>query len=94
MFNMIYTSKIKLPLKEQGKDYYFLAGSIDYHLSGNWREKVIKKMEHLAHFFDPTRIEHNEFNDFQMKEHIEWELNALKLSDKIILNFLLLFQMG
>ena len=85
---MIYTSKIKLPLKEQSRNYYFLAGSIDCHLGGNWREKVIKEMEHLGHFFDPTRIEHNEFNDFQMKEHIEWELNALDLSDTIILNFL------
>lgn len=85
---MIYTSKIKLPLKDQDKKYYFLAGSINYHLSGNWRGKVTNEMEHLVHFFDPTRIEHNEFSDFQMKEHIEWELNALNLSDKIILNFL------
>lgn len=85
---MVYTSKIKLPLKEQDKKYYFLAGSIDYHLAGNWREKVISEMESQVHFFDPTRIEYNEFNNFQMKEHIKWELNALDLSDKILLNFL------
>ncbi|WP_452600169.1 nucleoside 2-deoxyribosyltransferase domain-containing protein, partial [Pontimicrobium sp. MEBiC01747] len=57
-------------------------------MAGNWREKVIREMGSQVHFFEPTRIEHNKFNDFQMKEHIEWELNALNLSDKILLNFL------
>lgn len=84
---MIYTSKNILPLKEERKKYYFLAGSMDFNESNSWRQKIMQEMKHLVHFLDPTRIEHNDFSDSQMKEHIEWELDALNISDKIILNF-------
>lgn len=85
---MIYTSTNKLPKKEKGKEYFFLAGSIDYHLQSNWRQEIINKTGSSVHFFDPTRIDHNELSNFKMKEHIKWELDALDISDKIILNFL------
>ncbi|WP_055447706.1 nucleoside 2-deoxyribosyltransferase domain-containing protein [Lacinutrix mariniflava] len=84
---MIYTSKNILPLKEERKKYYFLAGSMDFNESNSWRQKIMQEMKHLVHFLDATRIEHNDFSDSQMKEHIEWELDALIISDKIILNF-------
>ncbi len=85
---MIYTSNTELPEKEEGKDYCFLAGSIDLDLSGNWRKAVIEEINDSMHFFDPTRTDHNKLNDTQMKEHIKWELDALNLSDRILLNFL------
>ncbi len=84
---MIYTSKIELPEKKQTKDIVFLAGSIDLDLAGDWRKKVIEEMEDSMHFFDPIRIDHDKLDDLKMKKHIEWELDALSLSDKILLNF-------
>lgn len=85
---MVYTSKNKLASKKESKDYCFLAGSIDFTLKDSWREKVIKEMGELVHFFDPTRTDHDELNDSQMKAHINWELDAMILADKILLNFL------
>lgn len=85
---MIYTSIEALPRKEKNSTYCFLAGSIDFDSSHSWREKVKKELKGTIRFFDPTRIEHNDFTDAQMKEHIEWELDALKLSDRILLNLL------
>jgi len=85
---MVYTSKNALPKKGKNEKYCFLAGSIDHNLLGNWRIKVVEEMKNESHFFNPTRIEHDKFNDSQMKKHIEWELDALELSDKILLNFL------
>lgn len=84
---MVYTSKVELPLKE-GENYCFLAGSIDINSEGNWRAKVVNEMKDLWRFFNPTRLEHDTFSDSQMNTHIEWELDALELSDKILLNLL------
>jgi hypothetical protein len=85
---MIYTSAIELPLKEENVQSIFLAGSIDLHLPGNWREKVIEKIGGGVHFFDPTISGHNELSNLQMEVHINWELDALSMADKILLNFL------
>ena len=85
---MIFTSKDILPLKEKNKSYYFLAGSMDFNSGDSWREKVVNELKESVCIFDPTRIEHNDFSDAQMKEHIEWELDALALSDRILLNLL------
>lgn len=85
---MIYTTDIALPIKEESKGYYFLAGSIDLNLPNNWRKEVIEELEDSVHFFDPIRVNHEMLNNAQMREHIEWELDALSLSDKILLNFL------
>lgn len=85
---MIYTSNFKLPIKEQSKQVIFLAGSIDLNLKNNWRRKVVETIGNKFDFFDPTITNHDQLNDVQMKTHIEWELNALELSDIILLNFL------
>lgn len=85
---MIYTSKIPLPVKEGNKDYVFLAGSIDLKLKGNWRNKLIDIVGNKVHFIDPTISNHDELDDNQMKKHINWELDALNLADKVFLNFL------
>ncbi|GAB1856239.1 hypothetical protein MHTCC0001_10740 [Flavobacteriaceae bacterium MHTCC 0001] len=85
---MIYTSKIPLPVKEEKKDYVFLAGSIDLKLKGDWRSELINIVGDKVHFIDPTISNHDELDDIQMKKHINWELDALNLADKVFLNLL------
>ena len=41
-----------------------------------------------VHFIDPTISNHDELDDIQMKNHINWELDALNLADKVFLNLL------
>ncbi|WP_298900513.1 nucleoside 2-deoxyribosyltransferase domain-containing protein [uncultured Psychroserpens sp.] len=85
---MIYYGTDELPLKERNCDYYFLAGSIDYNASNPWRESLIKKAKASIHFFDPTRRDHDSLSHAEMQNHIHWELEALELSDTIVLHFL------
>ncbi len=85
---MIFTSNEKLPEKESNKKYIFLAGSIDSQVQTNWRKRVTGKLEGSNYILDPTNRKHDELNDVQMKKHIEWELDALSMADKIVLNFL------
>jgi len=54
----------------------------------DWRQDVVNQLDSVYHFYDPTNNNHDKLNDSQMKEHITWELDALKMADKIILNFL------
>lgn len=85
---MIYTAIDKLPSKKKGYKYCFLAGSIDHSEPNSWRTILYKKAPETIHFFDPTRKDHNALDDEAMRQQIYWELDALELSDKIILNFL------
>lgn len=85
---MVYTSHNKLPKKEDDKTYCFLAGSVELGSKKSWRQQVIYSENHLIHFFDPTRKDFDSLNDVQMRVHIKWELDALKASNKILLNFL------
>lgn len=86
--NNVYTSTIDLPSKDKMQnDSVFLAGSIDFQLSSNWRKYVIARIGGRL-IFDPTNENHNSLSDSEMKNHIAWELEALSLSDTIFLNFL------
>lgn len=85
---MIITSEQKLPEKNSDKKYVFLAGSIDNSNFGNWRKETIKKLEIKINLFDPTNMKHDSLNVAEMKSHIIWELDALAITDKILLNFL------
>lgn len=85
---MIFTSENRLPIKEKNKNYIFLAGSIDLKLSSNWREELIVKSGNHHFYFDPTNKNHDDLDQKQMENHIKWELDALCMADKIILNFL------
>jgi len=86
--NMLYTSDNKLPLQEQGNQSIFLAGSMDTNINGNWRQDVINRLDDDYNFFDPTNNNHSTLHNYQMRAHIKWELDALKMADKIILNFI------
>jgi len=85
---MVYIAPYKLPIKQKDSRYFFLAGSIDYREENPWRVNFYRFSSNKLHFFDPTRKDHDALNNAQMQEHINWELDALELSDKIILNFL------
>jgi hypothetical protein len=39
-------------------------------------------------FLDPTNRNYENLNSLDVKLHIQWELDALEMSDKILLNFL------
>lgn len=83
---MVYTSQHTLPTTN--RKYCFLAGSIDMSEVENWRETVVGKLNGYTNFFDPTHLNHDTLNDTEMREHIRWELDALQLSDLVLLNLL------
>ena len=85
---MIFTSRDILSNLSVTKPTVFLAGSIDLELEGNWRNEIVEELKDDYHFFDPTRKEHNQMGNFEMQDHIKWELDALNMSNKILLNFL------
>lgn len=85
---MLFTSEEDLPIKDNTKQYIFLEGSMEVNSSNNWRKQVITKLNNKYFIFDPTNNNHDNLNQKDMKSHIKWELGALNLADKIILNFL------
>ena len=85
---MIFTSEEELPIKSNKLQSIFLAGSMDTQLSHNWRKQVMDAYLGGYNFFDPTNSNYKKLNAFDMKLHIQWELDALAMSDKILLNFL------
>lgn len=85
---MVYTSHTKLLLNKNEKKLIFLAGSMDINQPYTWRKNVIKTLNSKACFLDPTRLDHNTMNNIEMENHINWELEALALSDIVFLNFL------
>lgn len=85
---MIYTSEMILPEKEKNSRYFFLAGSMDLQLEKPWRQSLIKELPESIHVFDPTCMNHGSLNEEEMRKHIQWELDAMELADRILLNFL------
>lgn len=84
----VFTSKERLPVKNKDETFCFLAGSIDFKETTSWRDLVVKGSSNNIIFFDPTREDHDTLSNHEMVNHIHWELEALELSDIIILNFL------
>jgi hypothetical protein len=85
---MIFTSEEELPNNTAKQQSIFLAGSMDTQLFHNWRKQVIDTYLGDYNFFDPTNRNYEKLNFLDMKLHIQWELDALEMSDKILLNFL------
>ena len=85
---MVLNTKYDLSEKPTDLDCVFLAGSMPAQKDTNWRHEAINKLGDGYHFFDPTNPDHDTLNDEQMRAHIKWELDALKLSDYVVLNFL------
>ena len=85
---MVFTSGIYHKQKAKDKDFIFLAGSIDKNYEIDWRINAINYLGEKFHIYDPRITNHSELTDNEMKNHVEWELNALSSTDRIILNFL------
>ena len=84
---MIYTSNDILPINKRNQRSIFLAGSMDHKQEGSWRDEISAEFGTYP-IFDPTNTKHDQLNPEEMKRHIDWELDALQLSDMILLNFL------
>lgn len=84
---MMYTSNDKLPINKRNQRSIFLAGSMDHKQEGSWRDTISAEFGAYS-IFDPTNNNHDHLNTKEMKRHINWELDALQLSDMILLNFL------
>ena len=85
---MVWTSDESLPVKQLGKTYCFLAGSMDTINPVNWRSIVISEGKNHVEFLDPTNANHDALTDQEMRDHIKWEHDAMELSDLILMNFL------
>jgi len=85
---MIYNAEFQLRNLNDDKMLLFLAGSIDLELPGNWRKSVTSALEDYFNFFDPTTLKYNSMKDAEWEEHIKWELEAMKSSDLVLINFL------
>ncbi|TDS15165.1 nucleoside 2-deoxyribosyltransferase-like protein [Maribacter caenipelagi] len=83
----MYTPNDILPINKRNQRSIFLAGSMDPKQEGSWRTKAIAEFRAMD-IFDPTNMNHDNLNSEQMKHHVTWELDALELSDIILLNFL------
>jgi len=83
----MYTSNDILPINKRNQRSIFLAGSMDHKQEGSWRDEISAEFG-MYSIFDPTNNNHDHLNTKEMKRHINWELNALQLSDIILLNFL------
>ncbi|WP_405414549.1 nucleoside 2-deoxyribosyltransferase domain-containing protein [Maribacter sp. Asnod1-A12] len=84
---MMYTSNDILPINKRNQRSIFLAGSMDHKQEVSWRDEISAEFGTYS-IFDPTNNNHDHLNVKEMKRHINWELNALQLSDMILLNFL------
>lgn len=85
---MVFTSRIYNKQKVKDKDFIFLAGSIDKNHKTDWRINAINYFWEKYRIYDPRITNHSELTDNEMKNHVEWELNALSSANRIILNFL------
>ena len=74
----------------------FLAGSIELGAAENWQEKIInilmKSNLDNTYILNPRRLDWDsswiqDISNSKFKEQVEWELNALELSSKILMYF-------
>lgn len=74
----------------------FLAGSIELGAAENWQEKIInlliKKELSNSYILNPRRADWDsswiqDIKNDKFRKQVEWELNALELSDKILMYF-------
>jgi len=83
--------------REDGKDYIFLAGSIEMGTAEEWQKKAIRLLSELPNSDDivvlnPRREDWDSswvqsINNPQFKEQVEWELHGLEMSDAVIVYF-------
>lgn len=74
----------------------FLAGSIEMGTADDWQSKATKALEKILNrdieVFNPRRDEwdatwRQDYESPEFSQQVNWELNAMKKADKIILHF-------
>lgn len=86
---MVYTSEADLPNKSKNGNLIFLAGSMGQDENGvTWRDSIAEQLSGRYDVLDPTCHNHASLDAQGMKRHIQWELDAMELADKILLRFL------
>lgn len=89
---MIIT-KPPAPLPLRDKPWVFLAGSIEQGVAVDWQETVTQALADLdVHVLNPRRDAwdptwEQRASNPQFREQVEWELNALAMSDLIVMYF-------
>lgn len=74
------------------KPYLFLGGSIEMGTADDWQEITGKDLEPLYNILNPRRKDWDsswsqEFTNPNFYQQVNWELNALNKSDKILIHF-------
>lgn len=85
---MTVTSLDEISQLTRTKARIFLAGSMATGSQVNWRQTVIDAFGEKYHFLDPTNLKHDSLTDVEMRNHIKWEFDGLRIADFILLNFL------
>lgn len=81
-------------INNSNKKSIFLAGSIDKREALNWRNDVIEFFKDSSfEIYDPQRDDwdgtwKNDLTDTRFSEQTNWEMEAMKKADLIIMNFL------
>lgn len=90
----IFTPPMNISLRDRRYKSIFLAGSIDMGASEDWQSYVIKQTKNtqLINWFNPRRKDWDsswtqELENPQFNQQVKWEINALKKSDIIVMNF-------
>jgi hypothetical protein len=94
MKNKIFTSPMNISERDFDIKSIFLAGSIENdNLCADWQSVAIDYFSHFdLNIFNPRRKDWNiktkqEFEDPNLYQQINWELNALDASDIILMYF-------
>ena len=91
---MIIKPPYNISKKEEGRYSVFLAGSIEMGKAENWQDSLGKFLEEKGYIiFNPRRDDWDSawiqtYENPQFFQQVHWELNALRVSDLIIMNFI------
>ena len=88
----IFRSPESIAERDKSKKAIFLAGSIEMDQAVNWQKRCEEELSENYIIFNPRRDSWNNsweqsIANPQFKEQVTWELNALELSDYIIMFF-------
>ena len=90
---MIYHSPENIATRDRSKKSIFLAGSIEMNTCEDWQSPLSKWLVDRGYnVFNPRRLDWdsswgNEYSDPNFYQQVNWELNALKKADLIIMYF-------
>jgi len=90
---MIFKPVDNIALRDRNNKSVFLAGSIEMGKAEDWQE-IVSQFYDMEGWdvFNPRRDDwdvswEQDFNNPQFSQQVNWELNALKHADKILMHF-------